>query len=88
MCFSPSPQAPAFVKATPYLVWSNALTPLLESLYFIIIIIIIIVFLGLHLGHMEVPRLEVESELQLLAYTTATATSDLSYNQDLHHSSR
>ena len=27
---------------------------------------------------MEVPRLRVKSELQLLAYTTATATLDLS----------
>ena len=26
--------------------------------------------------HMEVPRLKVELELQLLAYTTATATPD------------
>ena len=26
--------------------------------------------------HMEVPRLRVESELQLLVYTTATATPD------------
>ena len=33
-------------------------------------------FLGLHLKHMEVPRLEVESKLQLLAYTTATAMPD------------
>jgi len=32
--------------------------------------------LGLHLQHMEVPRLGVESELQLLAYTTATAMSE------------
>ena len=31
---------------------------------------------GLHLWHMEVTRLGVESELQLLAYTTATAMSD------------
>ena len=30
-------------------------------------------FLGLHLQHMEVPRLGVESELQLPAYTTAMA---------------
>ena len=37
---------------------------------------------------MEVPRLEVESELQLLAYTTATATSDPSHICDLHCSSR
>ena len=33
-------------------------------------------FLGLHLKHMEVPRLGVESELQLPAYTTVTATQD------------
>ena len=36
---------------------------------------------------MEVPRLEVELELQLLAYTTATATQDLSHVCDLHRSS-
>ena len=30
-------------------------------------------FLGLHMGHMEVPRLQVEFELQLPAYVTATA---------------
>ena len=30
-------------------------------------------FLGLHLRHMEVPRLGIEWELQLPAYTTATA---------------
>ena len=34
-------------------------------------------FLGQHLWHMEVPRLEVESELQLPAYATATAMPDL-----------
>ena len=37
---------------------------------------------------MEIPRLGVKSELQLLAYTTATATPDLSIIYDLHHSSR
>ena len=36
----------------------------------------------------EVPRLEIELELQLLAYTTATATPDLSCVYNLHHSSR
>ena len=36
---------------------------------------------------MEVPRLEVELELQLLAYVTATAMPDLSWVCDLHHSS-
>ena len=33
---------------------------------------------------MEVPKLRVESELQLLAYTTATATPDLSHICNLH----
>ena len=33
---------------------------------------------------MEVPRLGVELELQLPAYTTATATPNLSYICDLH----
>ena len=36
-------------------------------------------FLELHPGHMEIPRLGVQSELQLPAYTTATATPDLSH---------
>ena len=46
-------------------------------------------FQGLNLQHMEVPRLGIESELQLLAYTTATTTAtwDLSRLCDLHHSS-
>ena len=39
-------------------------------------IYLFIVFLGLHLQHVEVTRLEVESELQLLAYARATAMSD------------
>ena len=43
-------------------------------------------FLGPHLQHMEAPRLGVESELQLLAYATATAMPDLSHTCDQHHS--
>ena len=35
-------------------------------------------FLGLYTQHMELSRLGVESELQLLTYATATATPDLS----------
>ena len=47
------------------------------------------VFLGLHPWPMEVPRLGVESELQPLAYTTATAMLDLScVCCNLHHRSR
>ena len=44
------------------------------------------VFLGPYPWHMEVPRLGVKLELRLPAYTTATATWDLSHVCDLHHS--
>ena len=44
-------------------------------------------FLGPYLYHMETPRLGVELDIQLLAYTTATATWDLSRVCELHHSS-
>ena len=37
---------------------------------------------------MEVPRLGVKLELQLLAYNVATAMRDMSGVCDLHHSSR
>ena len=36
---------------------------------------------------MEVPKLGVELELQVLAYTTATATQDPSHICNLHHNS-
>ena len=45
-------------------------------------------FLGPCLRHTEVPRLGVKLELQLPAFTTATATPDLRLVCDLHHSSR
>ena len=45
-------------------------------------------FLGLHPQHMEVPRVWVELELHLLAYTSATAMWDLNHICDLHCSSR
>ena len=44
-------------------------------------------FQGHTCEHMEVPRLGVKLELQLPAYTTATATPGLSRICDLHHSS-
>jgi len=47
-----------------------------------------LVFLGPHLWRMEVPRLEVELELQLPVYPTATAMPDLSCILDLHPRSR
>ena len=40
-------------------------------LFFSFFFVCFFVFLGPKLWHMEVPRLEVESELQLLAYATA-----------------
>ena len=53
-----------------------------------IIFFSLFVFLGPHPRHMEVPRLGVKSELQQLAYTTATATRDPSHVCNLHHRSR
>ena len=44
-------------------------------------------FLGPYPWHMEVPRLGVQSELQLLAYTTATVISGPSCVFNLYHSS-
>ena len=44
-------------------------------------------FLGLHPQHVEFLRLGVKLELQLWAYTTATAMQYLSCVFDLHHSS-
>ena len=62
--------------------WIMAQRVTLISLYFFFC------FLGPHWWHMEVPRLGVKSELQLLpAYNTATATSDSVLIYDLHHSS-
>ena len=45
-------------------------------------------FFGPRPQHMEVPRLGAESELQLLAYTIATAMRDPSCICDLRHSSQ
>ena len=46
------------------------------------------VFSGSHLRHIEVPRLRVQSELQLPAYTIATIMWDQSRVCKLHHSSQ
>ena len=44
--------------------------------------------LGLHVWHMEAPRVGAELELQLLAYTTAMAMPGLSLVCSLHHNSQ
>ena len=54
---------------------------------FWVFVLFCFVFLGLHQQHTEVLRLGVKSELQQQAYTTATATRDLSGVCNLHHSS-
>ena len=46
------------------------------------------IYIGPHLQHMEVPGLGAELELQLSAYTTATAMPDLSHLCYLYHSPR
>ena len=45
-------------------------------------------FLGLHMWPIKVPRLGVQLELQLPAYTAATTMWDPSGICDLHHSSQ
>ena len=73
---------------TRYQLFSCLTGPLLlpGSLFWGFVCLFVCLFLQPHL-HMEVPRLGVESKLQLPAYTTATATRDLSCVCDLHPSS-
>ena len=61
-----------FPRAPPSTIHTIPLQPSLY-LYFLLLFLL----LELHLQHMEVPRLGVQSELQLPAYTTATGTSNL-----------
>uniref|UniRef100_A0A8D1UMM7 Snurportin-1 n=1 Tax=Sus scrofa TaxID=9823 RepID=A0A8D1UMM7_PIG len=63
--------------SSPILFWS-----------FFFFFFLLFCFLGPRPRHMEVPRLRVQWELQLPAYTTATAVPDPSHVFDLHHSSR
>ena len=87
----------------PLVLWSRPLPPPIKSwfvltgwgksllflgFFFFFFFFGLFVFLEPHLQHMEVPRLGVKLELQLLAYTTATATWDPSHICNLYHSSR
>ena len=64
--------------------------PQCELLFLVVVVVVLplllLFFLGLPLGHMKAPSLGVELELQLPAYTTATAIPDPSCVCDLHHS--
>ena len=57
-------------------------------LFTYLFIYLCIAFLGLHPWYTDVPRLGIKSELQLLVYTTSTATPGPSCVWDLHHNSR
>ena len=52
----------------------SCLVPLTSTTYARKVTYLFIVFLGLHVGHMKVPRLGIELELQLPVYTAAIAT--------------
>ena len=67
------------------LVWQ---VPYILETFSFFVCLFVCFFKGLYPWHMEVPRLGVELELQLLAYATATATPDLSCVCDLYHRSR
>ena len=69
------------------LIWLSLLLRL-KQIWFYFICLLIFCSLGSHLWHLEVPRLGVESELQVLAYTPAIAMKDQSHICDLHHSLR
>ena len=61
------------LRCFPYII--NSITP--NSIRVCVCVCVsVCVCLGPHPWHMEVPRLEVKSELQLPAYTTAAATGD------------
>ena len=68
-----------FVSAKPQ--------PELPSPFYLFIYLFIFIFEWPHPRCMDFPRLEIKSELQPLAYNTATATPDPSRLCDLHHSS-
>ena len=52
------------------------LIAILKNTSFLFFFLFLFVFLGVHPQHMQVPMPGIKSELQLLAYTTATAMPD------------
>ena len=90
-----------FVKDFPVSSWfllippASLLSQLHELLFFYLLFVCLFIYLLFSSllfmaapQHMEIPRLRVQSELQLPAYTSATATQYLSCICDLHHSSQ
>ena len=64
---------------SPIIFFCMSISSCLSTIFFFFF-----VSLGLHLQHMEIPRLGVKLELELPAYSTATAMPDPS----LYHSSQ
>jgi len=88
---APGPQSsadltsyPIFLSYVPETTVSQA-APFCSHQCFIFLVVV--VFLGLHSWHTEIPRLGVESKLQLPVYTTAEATPDPSLVCNLYHTS-
>ena len=81
---------PATLQAPPNCLSGSLCLPCCLSLCIchLVFYFVLFCFLGPHPWHMEVPRLGVQLELQLPAYTPITATQDVSHIFDLHHSSR
>ena len=79
---------------TPYIIkYINLIVSLkiliILCVFFVVVCFVLfcfVCFLGLHPSHIQVPRLVVETELQLWAY--ATAALDPSLICDLYHSSQ
>ena len=70
-------------KGTFYRFSTREHSKLKQPLVSFYLFIYLFIYLGPHPQHMEVPRLGVKSELQVLAYTTATAMPDLNRIYDL-----
>ena len=77
----------SFSFSLEFLGWQITLSFFFYFYFYFFILFYFIAFLGPHLRRMEVPRVGIESEVQLLAYTTASAMQDPSCICDLHHSS-
>ena len=73
---------------SPCLLLSQFLVCVCLCFFFFFFFFFSFFFLGPNLQHMEVPRLGVQSELQLPATAKATATRNLSHNYALHQHSR
>ena len=82
--FQPHRPALCFLNTSPSdILWGHSFTS-----FNILKCYLFLVLLGPNPWHMEVPRLGVKSEPELLSYTTATAMPDSSHICDLRHSSQ